>query len=271
MPIHDGSKYMEKGVSIDALIFLLLDEWKGDKIIMIGDYNEESKKYTQEFLSAYGLSYDGEDNLYFLWSEGYLPKNAYEKVLWTKKMNDISDPFFIISKILDKEKDKDNSDYFMTSTKKVRLEKIKTDDIYIFVNYTKKEYVKFDEDFFQGFYTTNHDDLRKRIYMTLPILNPIVKNIVEGLIAHRNKHSDVERGWSGRFAGDSLGFTKESEFSMISEYTNIYEELVRMDYDFETHGQKLEEINGKRGWIMYEDHIHYDKDFIESDVEEESA
>ncbi len=269
MPIKDGSKYIEKSISIDALIFLLQEEWKGDKIIMIGDYNEESKQYTQEFLSVYGLSYEGEDNLYTLWSDGYLPKNAYEEVLWTKKMKEFSDPFTMISKILDKEKDKDQSDYFMTTKKKVRLEKMKTDDIYVFVNHTKKEYVKFDEEFFQGFYTTDYsNDMRKRIYMTIPYLCPVVRNIVEGLIAHKNKHSDYKRVWSGRFSGDSLSFMKESHFSMISDYTNIYHELSREDYYFQTF-EKLEDVIGKKGWIMCSDHIQYDKDFFESDKEEE--
>lgn len=268
--LGDGSKYMEKYYSIYALIFLLQDEMKGDKVIMLGEYDMESKQYTDEFLSVYGLSYQGEDNLIYLKYEDILPKACYKEVIWTKKMKNMMDPFHRIQKILDSKKDDDKNDYLMTSTKNVLLIDIPTDDVYIFIDHTRREYVKFDEEFFQGFYTTDSsNDMRKRIYMTLPILNPIVKNIVEGLIAHRNKHSDVERGWNGRFAGDSLGFMKESEFSMISEYKNIYEELVRMDYDFETY-ENMEKVLGKPGWIFYHDEIGYDKDFIESDVEEES-
>lgn len=264
--LGDGSKYMEKYYSIYALIFLLQNEWKGDKVIMLGEYDEESKQYTNEFLSVYGLSYEGEDNLVYLKYEDILPKASYKEVIWTKKMKNMMDPFHRIQEILDGKKDDDKNDYLMTSTKKVLLKDIPTDNIYIFVNYTKKEYVKFDKEFFQGFYTTNYDDERIPLRSTLPIFNGIQKNIIQALISHKNYHSDCERGYTGRFCGDSLGFIKETEFTQIHEYKNIYEDLIRMDYVFETHtGQTMEEVNGKRGFIMYEYHIHYDKDFIESD------
>ncbi len=260
--LGDGSKYMEKYYSIYALIFLLQDEYKGDKIIMVGEYDEESKQYTQEFLSVYGLSYDGDESLVYLKYEDILPKAAYKEVVWTQRLKNIMDPFHRIQEILNDKKEVDKNDYLMTSTKKVLLNKTETDDIYVFINHTKKEYVKFDEEFFKGFYIEGYDDERIPLRFTLPILDPISKNVVEGLIAHRNFHSDCLRGWSGRFAGDSLGFMKESEFTEIDQYKNIYSELVREDYEFETHtGQTMDDVNGKVGWIMYEDKICYDKSF----------
>ena len=266
--LGDGSKYMEKYYSIYALIFLLQDEYKGDKIIMIGEYDEESKQYTDEFLSVYGLSYEGDESLVYLKYEDILPKAAYKEVVWTQRLKNIMDPFHRIQEILNDKKEVDKNDYLMTSAKKVLLKDMPTDDVYIFIDHTKKEYVKFDEEFFKGFYVEGYDDERIPQQMTLPILNPIVKNVVEGLIAHRNRHSDCLRGWTGRFAGDSLGFMKEQDFIQIQEYTNIYEELVRMDYQFETHtGQTMEEINGKQGWIMYEDKVCYDPS-IDSTFEE---
>ncbi len=266
----DGSKFMEKYYSIYALIFLLQNDWRGDKIIMIGEYDEESKQYTDEFLSVYGLSYDGDESLVCLKYEDILPKAAYEEVVWTQRLKNIRDPFHRIQEILNDKKEVDKNDYLMTSTKKVLLKDMPTDDVYVFVNHTKKEYVKFDEEFFQGFYTTDYrNDMRKRIYMTLPKVNDIVKNIILTLISHKNPHSDLPRFFSGRFAGDSLEFMKESDFFLIqSQYTNIYHELSREDHYFQTY-QKLEDVVGKKGWIMCSDHIQYDKDFFESDKEEE--
>ncbi len=259
--LGDGSKYMEKYYSIYSLIFLLQDEYKGDKIIMIGEYDEESKQYTQEFLSVYGLSYDGDESLVYLKYEDILPKAAYKEVVWTQRLKNIMDPFHRIQEILNDKKEVDKNDYLMTSTKKVLLNKTETDDIYVFINHTKKEYVKFDEEFFKGFYIEGYDDEKIPLRFTLPILDPISKNIISSLISHKSRHADCERGFTGLFAGDSLGFMKESEFTEIDQYKNIYSELVREDYEFETHGQKIQDLVGKKSWIMYEDKICYDESF----------
>ena len=82
--VHDGSKYCEKSLEIDVLLYLLQDEWKNNKIVMIGDYDETEKsvEFTREFLSNYDLQLTTNDilmnNLYNLHFKGFLPKRAYE-------------------------------------------------------------------------------------------------------------------------------------------------------------------------------------------------
>lgn len=265
MPINDGQKYMEKGLSIYALVLLLQDDWQGDKIVMLGDYDEDSQQYTDQFLSVYKMKYEGSKNLFDLWYRGYLPQKAYNRCITTKFQQKYLDPIprYHVE-------DEDPFDYFIISqkntmfgytTKKEKIIRTETVEIYAFVNHTKQEYVKFDEAFFRGFHTCSFydDEDGDKDYalmkMTLPILNPLVKNVVQGLIAHAGEqNADCQRGWSGKFAGDCLAFMKES--TLPAGYRNILEDLVKKDYIFATH-EDLATINGKAGWIMYEDIFYY--------------
>ncbi len=237
--IHDGSKYCEKSISIDVLLYLLQDEWKNNKIVMIGDYDdtEKSAEFTREFLSNYDLQLTTEDlqmnNLYHLDFQGFLPKKAYDSgtKLDTTYLNmDLQQKiirYFQSTGVLKK-------DTFYTSTNKIyfvpnKYEEINeqnlimykpvpTEDTYAFINHSNKEYVLFDKSFFNGFYNKH---TKKALTMTTIKYNNLVKDIVLGLITNNSEIQDTLT-WQGRFAGHILSFEKVTETSdFISTYNDI--------------------------------------------------
>ncbi len=251
IPVHDGSKYKEKCISIDVLLHLLQTEWKRSKIVMIGDKDNTGKceEYTKEFLSVYNLEYvenrniDIENNLQVLDSEGILPKKAYithfgcsyldmelmaqiELFLLSKgkEIDMFKNIFFLQNKF--KKIDDDNLIYYHPMI---------TNDIYYFIDHTSKEYVKFHPGLFHGFY----DKRRKRMVpMTVIRYNPIVINIVLGLITNQNEY---KYEWNGRFAGHVLSFEREAncgEFLSSAGFTDItpllekYKSTILEDYNF---------------------------------------
>jgi hypothetical protein len=212
--VYDGSKYDEKSISIDVLLHLLQDEWKNDKIVMIGDYDQtpQSAEFTREFLETYGLSViDNKDhfmnNLYLLESEGFLPKQAYPSNL---AFESILGNFGLEQKTY----------HFLLNKRNPEL----TEEDYIFVDHTTKEYVLFNQRFFQGFYNTK---TKKPLTMTLIQYNHLVQDIVLGLITNNSEYKD-ELKWHGRFAGHQLSFEKSKE---LDSYQNISSLFIKDDVD----------------------------------------
>ncbi len=235
IPIHDGSKYCEKSISIDVLITLLQNEWKNNKIVMIGDYDdtEISKEFTKEFLDLYELT-SKETNLYNLDSNKILPYRAYESSFLSSSsylhIGGYSEIFNIHRKILSlKNNTKINNNTILFMINKynhcdniIEYKPFETKDEYAFMNHTKKEYVLFNQSFFNGFYDKN---TKKPLVMTLIEYNELVQDIVLGLITNNSEYKD-KLSWHGHFAGNNLSFEKIEEFaqhSEFSEYTNISE------------------------------------------------
>lgn len=223
MFVHDGSKYDEKSISIDVLLYLLQDEWKNDKIVMIGDYDEtpQCAEFTCEFLKTYGLSViDHTDhftnNLYLLESEGFLPKQAYPSHL---SFENIFGNFVLEQK---------KTDHFILNKRNpediVLYSPLPTEDDYIFVDHTTKEYVLFNQRFFEHFY---HTKMKKPLKMTLIRYNHLVQDIVLGLITNNSEYID-ELKWHGRFAGHQLSFEKLTE---LDSYQNISSLFIADDID----------------------------------------
>ncbi len=235
IPIHDGSKYSEKSISIDVLITLLQNECQNNKIVMIGDYDdtEISKEFTKEFLDLYRFV-SKETNLYNLDSEKILPYCAYESLFLSSSsylhIGGYSEIFNIHRKILslkNNTKINNNTILFMInkynhSDNIIEYKPIQTEDEYAFIDHTKKEYVLFNKVFFHGFY-----DIRTKnpLTMTLIQYNHLVQDIVLGLITNNSEFKDKLK-WHGRFAGHKLSFGKIEQFAQhtdFSEYTNISE------------------------------------------------
>ncbi len=235
IPIHDGSKYCEKSISIDVLIMLLQNEWKNNKIVMIGDYDdtEISKEFTKEFLDLYELT-SKETNLYDLDFKKILPYMAYESSFLSSSshlhIGGYSEIFYIQRKILSlKNNTKINYNTILFMINKysncdniIEYKPHETDDEYAFINHTKKEYIFFNKPFFYGFYSTR---TKKALTMTLIQYNHLVQDIVLGLITNNSEFKD-KLTWHGRFAGHNLSFEKMETFtqhSEFSDYINISE------------------------------------------------
>ncbi len=239
MFVHDGAKYCEKSISIDVLLYLLQDEWKNNKIVMIGDYDdtEKSVEFTREFLSNYELTLTTKDiqmnNLYHLDFQGFLPKRSYESgtKLDTTYLNmDLQQRiirYYQSTGVLKK-------DTFYVSTNKVYFvpnkygeineqnlimyKPIPIENIYAFIDHTNKEYVLFDKSFFHGFYDKR---TKKPLTMTTIQYNHLVQDIVLGLITN-NSEEEETLTWHGRFAGHILSFEKVTEDSeFMSSYNDI--------------------------------------------------
>lgn len=247
--IQDGWKFTEKYMSIIILVILLQNEWKNDEIVMIGDYDESDKsfEFVNTFLSKYNMKIANEErinedgivmNLYNLYSNGYLPRisdlNEFEVVYSWEAKKSVFYP---------------NKNAKRLEDAKIIIEKVETNDIYLFLDHTTKEYIRFDNEFFEGFWKGRKDGFSdKKINFTLIQLNLIMIDIIKNLIANRNFHSDCVTEWSGRFAGHSLSFEKENE-EFVLNYTNVTNIL-----------------SNKEELIKYEDDIFYDPEHV---VEEE--
>ena len=243
MFVYDGAKYCEKSISIDVLLYLLQNEWKDNKIVMIGDYDEtiQSAQFTTEFLEKYGFTTIDKDdylmnNLYLLHSNELLPKSAYRGCkLDTSHVNfelqqKIIQYFQSIGKL-----DKNsyyltiNNTFFVTNRNNplnednlIEYKPFQTEDEYAFIDNSNKEYVLFNAQFFNGFYDTRTN---KPLTMSIIQYNNLVQDIVLGLITNNSEFKD-KLSWHGRFAGHKLSFEKMNEFiknSKFSEYTNISE------------------------------------------------
>jgi hypothetical protein len=234
--VNDGSKYCEKSISIDILLYLLQDEWKNNKIVMIGDYDETEKsvEFTREFLSNYDLTLTTNDihfnNLYNLHFERFLPKRAYESgtkldtTYLNMELQQRIIHYYQSTGVLKK-------DTFYTSTNKIYFvpnkydeineqnlimyKPVPTEDTYAFIDHSNKEYVLFDKSFFNGFYDKR---TKKALNMTIIEYNHLVEDIVLGLITNNSEVQDTLT-WHGRFAGHSLSFEQNSD--ILSTYNDI--------------------------------------------------
>ncbi len=249
--VQDGWKFTEKYMSIIILVILLQNEWKNDEIVMIGDYDESDKsfEFVNTFLSKYNLKIANEDesaqrfedgivmNLYNLYSNGDLPKKADLNEFEIVYSCEGKKPVFYPNKY--------NKD------EKIIIEKVETNtyDVYLFLDHTTKEYIRFDNEFFEGFWKGRKDGFTdEKMKFTMIQLNQIMINIIKNLIANLNIHSDCKTEWSGRFAGHSLSFEKENE-EFVLNYTNVTNIL-----------------SNKEELFKYEDDIFYDPEHV---VEEE--
>lgn len=221
MPVHDGSKYCEKHISLDVLLYLLQNEWKECEITMIGDYDDTEKcaDFTRKFLNHYDLT-SHRNNLYLLDAEGILPKSAYETSFYCNYMNaNIDYRVMLYLKSIGKT----NSIYFISDKWKldeksvIEWKDIKTSETYAFINHTRKEYILFDQDFFVNFYDKR---TKKQLTMSLVKYNNIVKSVVKGLITNHSEYQNTIF-WHGLWSGHSLSFSNVNDFSSIDLYTNI--------------------------------------------------
>ncbi len=233
IPIHDGNKYVEKDISIDVLLHLLQNEWKNSRIAMISDADnsDKSEQFSNDFLAIYGLEYnnvrskfDIRNNLYELESEFILPKRAYISSFASTYLNIelmAKIDFYLTTKGINVDMFKNiyfiPNVYENISDNNLILWKcVKSDDTYVFIDHSKKEYVKFENSFFKGFYDTI---TKKELTMTVIEYNPVVKNIIRGLITN---NSEYKCEWHGRYVGDILSFEKYNNIcDKIKDYTNI--------------------------------------------------
>ncbi len=231
MPIHDGSKYCEKCISIDVLLYLLQKEWKGCEIVMIGDYDDTEKcaQFTKRFLDVYELTSPYIQNLYLLNSEDKLPVGAYRSNFASTYGSRNFDPHIAlyqswISSIEHKKEGSKRNIYFIDLTHYnfdpscvVSWKPIPTSDVYMLISHTSKEYVRFDSAFFEGFYDAYH---KTPLTMTIVKYNSILQNVVKGLITHNSEYCETIP-WHGRWAGHALDFMIYKEEDIDGTYTNI--------------------------------------------------
>lgn len=244
MFIHDGSKYCEKSLSIDVLLYLLQNSWKNNKIVMIGDYDEtdECTEFTREFLSRYSLNITNPNsslnNLYNLDSRDYLPRKAYipSSYFDTTYLNvDLSQKVIPYLKSIGKLKKNLfysflYDTYFVLNKHEpidennlILYKPIETDDDYVFINHSNKEYLLFNKQFFNGFYIRNYRNKLKPLTMTTIKYNHLVKDIVLGLITNNSEFKE-NLNWHGRFASKEISFEKINDFSQnyhFDTYINI--------------------------------------------------
>jgi hypothetical protein len=221
MPVHDGSKYCEKHISLDVLLFLLQNEWKDCEITMIGDYDDTEKcaEFTRKFLEHYDLT-SHRNNLYTLDADGILPKSSYETSFYCNYMNaNIDYRVMLYLESISKTK----SIYFILDKWKlneksvIEWKAVETTETYAFINHTAKEYILFDQVFFAGFYDRR---TKKPLTMTIVKYNNLVKSVVKGLIVNKSEYQD-KISWHGRWSGHSLSFSNVNDFNSIDSYTNM--------------------------------------------------
>jgi hypothetical protein len=232
MPVHDGGKHCEKGLSIDALFYLLQNDWKNSQIVMIGDHDksQESVDYAYKFLEHYNMGYLDKsrpeiiNNLQIMAMESLLPQKAYESSFCSSYLNmEVMAKIELFLSSRQKNIDMFQVIYFVPNiykkiedTNLILWTTIPTNDVYLLFDHDRKEYVQFDDAFFRGFFNI----LQKRpLSMTLVKYNPVMKNVLLGLITHKSEYPYT---WHGRFAGHTLSFEKKSDAAeKAEEYTNI--------------------------------------------------
>ncbi len=254
MFLYDAAKYCEKSIEIDILLYLLQNDWKDNKIVMIGDYDQtvESAQFATEFLEKYGLTTIDKDdytmnNLFLLHSEDLLPKSAYRGSKLDMTYMNIELQRKIISYFQSIGKLKKDTFYYELNPHYFILDKhqplnednlieykpLQTEDEYAFIDHTSKEYVLFNVPFFHGFYDTR---TKKALTMSIIQYNHLVQDIVLGLITNNSEFKD-KLSWHGRFAGHKLSFEKMEQFAqhnLFSEYTNISELFISENVDKNT-------------------------------------